>query len=82
MKENKNRNFFEVHLVNYDENNVPCPVKTLVCASPRELTKEELEEFCHETLNLDFEAIFRIEKVTEEEAHEYYDEENELIVVL
>ncbi len=59
--------YFQADLVNFDENNIPYHVTTVFLKSEKTPTREEVEEFCREELNLDFEEAFTIRRLNEDE---------------
>ena len=74
------KKFYEITLVNYDENNVPVPTATVHCINFGKIDREEVADFCHE-LGKSFEAVTSIEEVTEGEVMEYFDNESDIPVL-
>lgn len=76
------KKFYEITLVNYDENNIPVIAATRWCISFKEITKEEAEEFFREEEpDLCFEAVSSIEEIERWEAIEYCDKEENIPVI-
>ena len=75
------KKFYEITLVNYDENNLPVLVATRHLINFGEINKEEVEEFCRDKLGVRFEAVFRIEEMTEKDIIELYDREENVPVL-
>lgn len=59
--------YFKADLVNFDENNIPYHVATVFFQAESTPTREEVEEFCREELDLDFEEAFTICRLAEDE---------------
>lgn len=67
----KPKRFFEVNLVNYDDNNVPYNVGTAYFSASKQIDKKTITTFCREDLNLDFEEVFSINEIFYDEVLEY-----------
>lgn len=69
------KKYYEINLVNYDDNNVPYNVSTVHCVAIKPINKERATEFCRDELGLDFESVFSINEVPLGEVLEYVDNE-------
>ena len=72
------KKYYEINLVNYDDNNVPYSVNTVHCVAIKPINKERATEFCRDDLGLDFESVFSIEETTLDEVLEYVDNESDI----
>lgn len=65
--------YFEVNLVNYDDNNIPYNVGTFVVKANDEPTKAEVKEFFEDNTDIEFESVMSIHEIDEMEALDYAD---------
>lgn len=65
--------YFEVNLVNYDDNNIPYNVGTYVVKANDEPTKAEVKEFFEDNTDIEFESVMSINEIDETEVLDYAD---------
>lgn len=66
--------YFEIDLVDFDENNIPYNVGTVICSSPSGITKSDAEEICRDELEMSFEEVFSIAEISRAEALEHFED--------